>query len=113
MKAPTLGKHWILDAYNCDKATIKDARIFRKLLTDLPIAMNMNPVSEPQIHVSETTIAALVLIAESHISLHASLSKQYLHADVFSCAAFDSQIALNMLKSSFAFDQYTEEQFDR
>jgi S-adenosylmethionine decarboxylase len=113
MKMPKLGSHWILDAYDCDPASIEDAAKFRTLLTSLPIAMKMTAVCEPQIHVSKTTLAGLVLIAESHISLHASLPHKHLHADVFSCGAFDPQVALGLLRSSFAFSRYTEERFDR
>jgi len=113
MDKPKLGRHWILDAYDCDAERLRDPEAFRTLLLELPDAMNMTRVNEPQIHSSETTIAALVLLAESHISLHAALPHQHLHADVFSCAEFDVKQVREILQARFRFQQFTEEQIER
>jgi len=113
MNKPKLGRHWILDAYDCDPEQLSNIENFRSLLLELPTAMNMTRVSEPQIHSSDTTIAALVLLAESHISLHAALPQQQLHADVFSCAEFDVGQVREILRSRFQFKQFHEEQIER
>ncbi len=109
----TLGQHWILDAFECDLETLQDTRIFLDTLNELPIALKMTPVCEPQVYSEKNITAGLLLIAESHISLHAHHDSRQLHVDIFSCAAFDSDLAREVLTRRFRFSRFTERTIDR
>ena len=104
----TLGQHWIFDAYNCELATFLDTRVFVNVLRDIPAALNMTPVCEPQVYSENDVTAGLLLIAESHISLHAHHQTRQLHVDIFSCANFDSDVARDVLTRYFRFSHSNE-----
>ena len=107
MKTP-LGQHWIFDAFDCDLATLTDTRVFVDTLNEIPIALKMTPVCEPQVYSEKNITAGLLLIAESHISLHAHHQSRQLHVDIFSCTEFDSDMAREVLTRRFQFSHSKE-----
>ena len=46
-------------------------------------------------------VSGVVLIAESHISIHTFPDKQYINIDVFSCKYFDADLALQFMRDKF------------
>lgn len=103
---PSLGSHWIADVAGCDAARLTAAFITSALL-DLPDALGLQRVGEPQVveHCVDCavspTIAGIVLIAESHVSIHAFPAARMLHADVFSCRPLDYRVARDFVVRHF------------
>ncbi len=93
-----LGPHLILDCYGCDKERLNDQKFILKFLDDLVKEIKMKKISEPQCvnypgnpdSFDNGGISAVVLIAESHISVHTwPENGGYASIDIFSCKPFD------------------------
>ena len=50
-------------------------------------------------------ISGFVLIAESHISIHTFPERRYVNIDIFSCKDFNSEYAIQELKTIFEFEE--------
>src|SRR5690606_36686642 len=111
-----LGWHWILDAQGCDQQRLGSRDELQRLLCALPDELGLTRVAEPQIHVhegAELTLVGMVLLAESHFSLHARPERSVLHADLFSCVAFDEQRALDLTRRAYGFTAHHAQAFER
>ncbi len=80
-----VGKHCILELYNCDQAKLNDEAFLRTIVTTaakLAGATLLNLIThrfEPQ------GVTGLALLAESHISIHTWPENGYAAVDVFTC----------------------------
>jgi|GEM_PF-2240412 len=98
-----LGTHWLARATGCDPRALGDSETVARVLGELPEALGLTPVGQPIVHARpEGGVAGVVLLSESHASLHASPADGTLFADVFSCAPFDPAIARAVLQRAFA-----------
>ncbi len=108
-----LGHHWMLDATGCGRAS-NPSMLLERALLELPARLGLTAVGAPQLFehrgggAQEHTIAGLVLIAQSHLSLHVLPDLGVLHADLFSCCPFDDARALTYLRSAFGFETFRE-----
>jgi len=81
----TVGKHCILELYNCDPAKLDDEAFLRTAITSAAKragATLLNLIThrfEPQ------GVTGLALLAESHISIHTWPESGYAAVDVFTC----------------------------
>lgn len=113
-----LGWHWMIDAQDCDPLKLSDRQLLVATLTGVPDALGLTRVGPPQVfeHVDEVngvTKAGVVLIAESHFSLHLRPVSGVLHADLFSCAKFETGRALALLQERFGFVRFDERMITR
>ncbi|MGA2402898.1 MAG: S-adenosylmethionine decarboxylase, partial [Syntrophobacteraceae bacterium] len=58
-------------------------------------------------------VSGFVLIAESHISIHTFPDKQYMSIDMFSCKPFDTDMAVETIKSYFKIQKHEIKVLDR
>jgi deoxyhypusine synthase len=99
------GNHLIIDGFNSKK--LDDKELIKKVLLELPEIMGMKIISEPVVvehkaeKEEESGITGVVLIAESHVSIHTYPKKEYVTIDVFSCKEFDVDKAVEYLKECF------------
>jgi S-adenosylmethionine decarboxylase len=106
LSGPVLGVHWIADVAGCAPTTL-EAGALRRVLVELPDRLELTRIGEPQLfhhHEDETapdTIAGIVLIAESHVSVHCFPAERAVHIDVFSCKALDLEIARRYVTEFF------------
>ncbi|MCA9639069.1 MAG: S-adenosylmethionine decarboxylase [Polyangiaceae bacterium] len=111
-----LGWHWIVDAFDCDGAALADRGALLRLLTDVPQVLGLRVVGEPQVHIEsapEPLLVGLVLLAESHFSVHARPAQRVLHADLFSCVRFDVERCLLELQQAYGFREHRAHFFER
>lgn len=113
-----LGLHWIVDATDCAQEALGDSGHLENVLASIPDELGLTRVGDVQLFQheeedGETTLAGIVLIAESHFSIHARPSLRTIHADLFSCKPFDVPAALRLLKAAFGFTQYEESVLER
>ena len=110
------GLHLMLDAYEADKEKLNDmARVFR-FLRDLPARIGMHTLMPPVVLEATDTgtgfdtggYTGVVIIAESHISIHTFPDKGFFTMDVYSCSDFESQIEEIMAytKETFGFGKH-------
>ncbi|MDP6833754.1 MAG: adenosylmethionine decarboxylase [Prochlorococcaceae cyanobacterium ETNP1_MAG_9] len=85
MDGEMVGKHCILELYDCDKSKLNDEAFLRTTVTTaakLAGATLLNLIThrfEPQ------GVTGLALLAESHISIHTWPENGYAAVDVFTC----------------------------
>jgi S-adenosylmethionine/arginine decarboxylase-like enzyme len=112
-----LGHHWIVDAVDCLTPDLHDRLHLEAVLASIPDELGLRRVAEVRSFEheenGEVTLAGIVLISESHFSLHVRPHVQTLHADLFSCRPFDDRRALDLLKTAYRFTRYREQMIER
>lgn len=92
---PSYGPHLMLDLAQCDPDKLNDLSHCFELLDTLPAAIGMTKITQPNVFryrdcaPEEQGITGVVIIAESHISLHTYPAKSFVFMDIFSCKPFD------------------------
>jgi S-adenosylmethionine/arginine decarboxylase-like enzyme len=81
------------------------------MLDELPNKINMLPICRPYVLKSFSDegyfyISGIVLIAQSHIAFHYSVTEQILFCDLFSCSFYKSDNFVNYLKENFGKLEY-------
>lgn len=110
------GLHLMLDAYEADKEKLNEmARVFR-FLRDLPPRIGMNTLMPPVVLEALDTgtgfdtggYTGMVVIAESHVSIHTFPDKRFFSMDVYSCSDFAEQIdeIMAYTKETFGFGKH-------
>jgi S-adenosylmethionine decarboxylase len=102
------GPHMILDCYGCPGEKLSDLDLIFNALDSLPGKIGMTKIMPP--HVFKYTgkvpedwgVSGVVLIAESHISVHTFPEKGHAFIDIFSCKDFDTDFARRELLETFA-----------
>jgi S-adenosylmethionine decarboxylase len=104
----SFGPHITLDLKNCPKELLSNYNLHFEYLKQLPELIQMTPITQPYVFPysglipSDKGITGIVVIAESHISIHSFEEKGYSFIDIFSCKDFDIdkavQITLDMFK---------------
>lgn len=108
-----LGTHWVANADGCSTAAVTEAVLLRAL-NAVPVALGLSPVAPPITHVHpDGSVAGVVLIAESHMSLHGYPDRKLLHIDLFSCAPFDVLEARSLLQKFFTPTAWEETLLER
>lgn len=96
----TLGMHLMLDAYGASWRHLDDMKRVYKFLYRLPEIIGMNRLSTPLVVNADESatgrdpggISGVVLIAESHISIHTFARRGFFTFDIYSCSNFSEQI---------------------
>jgi S-adenosylmethionine decarboxylase len=113
------GVHLILDGYGCDRAALQDINLIYNFLENYPSQMDMTKIMPPYVFrysgavPEDWGVSGFVLIAESHISIHTFPDKQYMSIDMFSCKPFDTDVAVETIKSYFRIQKHEIKVLDR
>src|SRR5437867_8433535 len=99
------GPHLTLDLYGCDKKKLVDDEFVSSFLIELPELIGMHRISQPNVTLypgNPTSfdaggISAFVLIAESHITIHTFVKDGFASVDIFSCKAFNMELAIKYI----------------
>ncbi len=114
-----IGVHLILDGYTQDTGVIGDLNRVRDFLDSFPVHMGMTKVTAPYVFQyqggspQEGGISGIVIIAESHISIHTFPAQGYVSVDIFSCKPFDVGEAVRKLTEYFHLTDFCHQVFDR
>ncbi|HEY9784823.1 MAG TPA: adenosylmethionine decarboxylase [Candidatus Obscuribacterales bacterium] len=101
------GPHLILEAYGCPKELLGDLGLMSQTLDAYPAKLDMTKIMPPYVFTYHGTVpedwgvSGVVLIAESHISIHTFPEKGFVTLDIFSCRAFDVEAAVDYFSSVF------------
>ena len=94
-------QHVLVDLYGCDPVRLADQAVLHELLATYPARLGMEAVSPVSLrHISATSDprdaghSGFIIIATSHVSLHAWPPYGMLNLDLFSCEPFDAETAL-------------------
>lgn len=86
------GEHFMIDAYRGMQDRLLDRDLVLKCLTELPSRLGMQILAAPTVHWAEPNgikdpggWSGVVVIAESHISIHTFPGRRFASIDVFTC----------------------------
>ena len=101
------GPHITLDLKGCPKDILSNYQLHFDYLKNIPELIQMTPITQPYVFPYEGLvpedkgITGIVIIAESHISVHSFEEKGYCLIDIFSCKPFDYNGAIRLTKEIF------------
>lgn len=101
------GPHLMMDCRQCDKEKINDLAYIFNFLNTLPDKIGMTKITQPHVFPYEGLIpedrgiTGAVIIAESHITFHSFVEKDYFFFDIFSCKPFDVDAVKQLVIDAF------------
>jgi len=101
------GPHLMLDCYGCNKEKLSDMDMIFDTLDKFPEKIGMTKIMPPYVFKyrgvvpEDWGISGVVLIAESHITIHTFPDKDHAFIDIFSCKDFDTDYATNYMINLF------------
>ncbi len=102
--------HLMLELYNCDRGLLSNEPLIRQVLDEYPARVDMEKVSPVHLYDIETSnpldagLSGFVVIAQSHISLHAWPEYGEVDIDICSCKEFSQEDAIAFAKEMFQSD---------
>lgn len=97
-----LGEHYIIELYECEEAVLNDMHQVQTALTDAADIAGATIIDQRFHKFSPQGVSGVVVIAESHLSIHTWPELGYAALDLFTCSRdLDIQKALDMLKRVF------------
>jgi len=101
------GPHLMLDCRGCDIDKISNLEYVFRFLSDLPGKVGMTKITQPYVFPYEGLIpedrgiTGIVIIAESHVTFHSFVEKDYFFFDLFSCKHFDVDAVVEEVIKAF------------
>lgn len=98
----SLGKHLIVELYECNYERINDVVQVERIVTEA-VKLSNATIVQPVFHqFSPHGVSGVVVIAESHFSIHTWPEYGYCALDIFTCGdQIDSDASLEFLKREF------------
>ncbi|OIP97366.1 MAG: S-adenosylmethionine decarboxylase proenzyme [Syntrophobacteraceae bacterium CG2_30_61_12] len=98
----SLGKHLIVELYDCDRVRINDVAQVERILVEA-VKLSKATIIQPVFHqFSPHGVSGVVVIAESHFTIHTWPEYGYCAVDIFTCGdLIDADLALHFLKEQF------------
>src|SRR5438105_13600384 len=102
--------HLMLELYGCDRELLSNEPLVRRVLDEYPAHVDMEKVSPVHLYEIETSnpldagLSGVVVIAQSHISLHAWPEYGEVDIDICSCKEFSQEDAITFAKEMFQSD---------
>ena len=97
-----LGRHILIEAYDCDPETLDDIQIVEEIMVDAALRAGAE-VREVAFHkFSPQGVSGVVVISESHLSIHTWPEFGYAAVDVFTCGdKVDPIVAVDHIRDRF------------
>lgn len=95
-KTNPLGRHLLLELYKCPVDILNDIQKIQDILVNVVEQINVTLISKSFHHFSPYGVSGVVVIAESHITIHTWPEHRYAAIDVFTC---DKTIDYNLVES--------------
>ena len=102
--------HLMLELYNIERKILSNEPLMRRVLDEYPTRIGMEKVSPVQLYDIETSnpldagLSGFVVIAQSHVSLHAWPEYGEVDIDICSCKEFSQEDAIAFAKEIFLTD---------
>lgn len=102
--------HLMLELYNIEREILSDEPLMRHVLDEYPSRIGMEKVSPVHLYDIETSnpldagLSGFVVIAQSHVSLHAWPEYGEVDIDICSCKEFSQEDAIAFAKEVFRTD---------
>jgi S-adenosylmethionine decarboxylase proenzyme len=98
----SLGNHILVEFYNCDKQIMNDAPFIEKVMNEASLMSGATIVGSHFHTFNPHGVSGVVIIAESHLSIHTWPEYGYAAVDIFTCGeTIQPEVAFEHLKMSF------------
>ena len=94
-----LGHHTLIELHGCDEAKLRDVAGVRALMLDAVRQSGGTYVTDVFHHFSPHGVSGVIVIAESHVTIHTWPEHGYAAADVFTCGdSFRHEVFVGMTR---------------
>lgn len=101
MREGRLGRHLLVDFYDCDNSILDDVSLLEERLVESAVKANSTVIKSVFHHYSPYGVSGVVVIAESDITIHTWPEYGYAAVDVFTCGdEIDPWKAYEFLKNA-------------
>ncbi len=108
-----LGWHWMGRGSGVDPARLADAAVARALLDAWVEALGLRAIRPAQVHAEPDGVVGVVLLAESHASVHTAPDDGAVYVDLFSCVPFAAPAVGPVVRDLYAPSSLTAHLLDR
>jgi S-adenosylmethionine decarboxylase len=108
-----VGRHAIFELYGCSSSLLDDEDYIIDSLTQVAEQLGATVLSTSIHKFSPQGVTAILLLSESHISIHTWPEKQFATCDIFTCGNCIPDDGINKLKESFKSQETNSIIFDR
>ncbi|HKY37934.1 MAG TPA: adenosylmethionine decarboxylase [Polyangiaceae bacterium] len=99
MSAPgTVGRHLLAELHGCDAAILNDPERLRPLMLQAAEKAKAHVIGEVTRGYAPQGVTCLLVLAESHFSLHTWPEARYAAADFYTCGSLLPELALELLR---------------
>lgn len=88
-----MGKHFLLNLYNCSQTLLNDEQFIIRLIEDSAIMCGATILKTVSHKFDPIGVTAICLLAESHISIHTWPEEFKAACDVYTCGNTNPEIA--------------------
>lgn len=100
-----LGQHWLIEGYHCDARLLSDPKAMETILKKTAEIMGANIVTSTFHHFSPLGVSGVVVIQESHLTIHTWPEYAYAAVDIFTCGEIDMEAGVTYLKKALAAEE--------
>ncbi len=102
MMSDPLGEHYLIELYECQNDTLDDVQLVSDTLLEAARLAGATIIDERFHKFSPQGVSGVIVIAESHLSIHTWPELGYAALDLFTCSHdLDMQQAMDLLKQVF------------
>jgi len=83
-----LGRHLLVELYDCNKEVLNDLGLLRDVMVKAAVDCGAVVLGESFHHFNPQGVSGVVIIAESHLSIHTWPEYGYAAVDIFTCGTF-------------------------
>ena len=106
MKLETLGRHILIEFYNCDEEILKNPTLIKEHMNEAAKIAHATIVESVFHHFNPYGVSGAVIISESHLAIHTWPEYGYAAVDVFTCGdKIDPWTAFKFLEDIFKSDR--------
>ncbi|BBL70115.1 adenosylmethionine decarboxylase [Methylogaea oryzae] len=106
--------HMILELYDCEAGQFDDVQWVEQVMVGAAKAANATIISVSFNKFNPIGISGVVVISESHLTIHTWPEYKYAAIDIFTCGdVLDGDAAVNYLKTAFESDRIDVRRLDR
>jgi S-adenosylmethionine decarboxylase len=95
------GKHYLIDLRDCDPEIIKSVEPTREIVLRAAKECGATILDDHFHQFQPIGVSGVVLIAESHISVHTWPESGFAAADIFTCGEMKPQVAIDIMREGF------------
>jgi len=102
----TLGKHYLLNLYNCDKGLLDNENFIRLMLENAALLAGATILETISYKFQPQGVTAVCLLSESHISIHTWPEKGSASVDVFTCGETNPSVGGTYIRETLKCDAF-------